>query len=75
MLVLITGPTGKVGRRLIDRLLSDPAAAHLRIRALCHNRTLLAHDRLEVVRGSIAERDTAERALDGVSHVVHRGRR
>ena len=71
MRILVTGPTGKVGRRLIDRLLADPAWGHARIRALCHNRTLPESERVEVVRGSIADRETAERAIAGVSHVVH----
>jgi len=71
MLILVTGPTGKVGGRLIDRLLADPAWRHARIRALCHNRTLPPGDRLDAIRGSIADRETAERALDGVTHVVH----
>ena len=71
MLILVTGATGKVGRTLIDRLLADPAFGHARVRALCHNRTLPARDRLEVARGSIAERATVEAAMPGVTHVVH----
>lgn len=69
MLILVTGATGKVGRTLISRILEDPAGA--RIRALCHNRSLPESDRLEVVRGSIADRDVADRATRGVTHVVH----
>jgi nucleoside-diphosphate-sugar epimerase len=71
MLILVTGPTGKVGRTLIARLLADPAFADARIRALCHNRTLPASERVEVVRGSIADRATVEAAMTGVTHVVH----
>jgi nucleoside-diphosphate-sugar epimerase len=71
MLILVTGATGKVGRTLIDRLLADPAHAGARIRALCHNRTLPENNRVEVVRGSIADPATAERAVAGASHVVH----
>lgn len=71
MLILITGPTGKVGRTLIDRLLADPAYSGAGVRALCHNRTLPGTDRVEVMRGSIADRETAEAAVAGASHVVH----
>lgn len=71
MLILVTGATGKVGRTLIARLLEDPRFAGARIRALCHNRTLDAHDRVEIARGSIADRPVVEQALEGVTHVVH----
>jgi nucleoside-diphosphate-sugar epimerase len=71
MLILVTGATGKVGRRLIDRLLGDPDFRHARVRALCHNRAVPAADRLEVVRGSIADRSAVQAAIAGVSHVVH----
>jgi UDP-glucose 4-epimerase len=68
-LVLVTGATGKVGRHFIERFLADPDAG--RIRALCHNRTLPQTDRLEVVKGSIADRAVAQAAMAGVTHVVH----
>jgi UDP-glucose 4-epimerase len=71
MLLLVTGPTGKVGTTLIKRILDDPAFAAARIRALCHNRSLPETERLEVIRGNIAERATAEAAMAGVTHVVH----
>ena len=71
MLILVTGATGKVGRNLIARLLEDPRFAGARVRALCHNRTYDAHDRVEIARGSIADRAAVEQALEGVTHVVH----
>ena len=71
MLILVTGATGKVGRTLIGHLLRDARFSGARIRALCHNRLLDETDRLEVVRGSIADRAVASRAIDGVTHVVH----
>src|SRR4029453_8276084 len=71
MLILVTGATGKVGRTLIARLLEDPRFAGARIRALCHNRTYDAHDRIEIARGTIAERAVVDAALEGVTHVVH----
>ncbi len=71
MLILITGATGKVGRRLVERLVSDSAFGAARIRALCHNRVLDETDRVEVVRGSLADRAVASAAIAGATHVVH----
>jgi nucleoside-diphosphate-sugar epimerase len=71
MLILVTGATGKVGRNLIARLEDDPRYADAGIRALCHTRMLDEAHRLEVVRGSIADREVAARAMAGVTHVVH----
>ena len=70
MLLLVTGATGKVGRTLIARLLADPRFAGARIRALCHNRLLDKQDRVDVVRGSISDRDAVTAALADVTHVV-----
>jgi UDP-glucose 4-epimerase len=71
MLILVTGATGKVGRSFIARLLDDDRFSASRIRALCHNRTIDASQRVEVVRGSIADRAVAAKAIAGVTHVVH----
>jgi UDP-glucose 4-epimerase len=71
MLILVTGATGKVGRNLIARLIEDPRFSGARIRALCHNRTCDEHDRVEIARGSIADRAVVTEALAGVTHVVH----
>jgi UDP-glucose 4-epimerase len=71
MLVLVTGATGKVGRVLLDRLLADPRWPDLRVRALCHNRGLPQHDRLETIRGSISDRDLVDAAMADVTHVIH----
>ena len=71
MLILVTGATGKVGQTFIRRVLGDPALAAVRLRALCHNRVLAESERLEVVRGSVADRAVAERAVAGATHVVH----
>jgi nucleoside-diphosphate-sugar epimerase len=38
---------------------------------LCHNRELEPHQRIENVHGSIEHRATVEKALEGVTHVVH----
>lgn len=69
--VLITGATGKVGQTLIKHLLSDKKFDPFIIRALCHNRAPEPNDRIEIVHGSIEHLSTVEKALDGVTHVVH----
>jgi nucleoside-diphosphate-sugar epimerase len=71
MLILVTGATGKVGQCFIAGLLDDPRFSKARIRALCHNRVCRETDRIEVIRGSIADRETVAKALAGVTHVVH----
>ncbi|WEX90740.1 NAD(P)-dependent oxidoreductase [Sinorhizobium garamanticum] len=71
MLILVTGATGKVGRHFIAGLLDDPRFSEARIRALCHNRLCPETDRVEVARGSIADRQVVSEALADVTHVVH----
>jgi UDP-glucose 4-epimerase len=71
--ILVTGAAGKVGQAFIGRLLAsgDERFAGFTVRALCHNRALQGAARLEVMTGSIDQRDTADRATDGVTHVLH----
>lgn len=69
--ILITGATGKVGRHFLQRALADPRCTGAVFRALCHNRTVPAADRVEVVRGSIADRAVVKQALRDVTHVLH----
>jgi UDP-glucose 4-epimerase len=70
MLLLITGATGKVGTALITRIAADPVWQGAPIRALVHNR-MPALPSVEVVRGSISERTDVDRAMVGVTHVIH----
>ena len=69
--ILVTGASGKVGRSFIDLVLADPACADITVRALLHNRTLPPHERLEFVRGSMADRAVVEEAMRDVTHVLH----
>ncbi len=69
--ILVTGASGKVGQVFIDRLLSDPACDRFVVRALLHNRSLPARDRLESVRGSIEDRAFVDSAMHDVTHVLH----
>ena len=69
--ILVTGATGKVGRVFIQRLLSDPRFNSFIVRALCHNRALEPHERIQNIHGSIEHRESVEKAMDGVTHVLH----
>jgi nucleoside-diphosphate-sugar epimerase len=71
MLLLVTGATGKVGATLIDSFLRDPRWQGAKIRALCHSRTIAATERIEIAQGNIADRESVDRAMAGVTHVVH----
>lgn len=68
MKILITGAAGKVGTRLIAHLQSDLGLPRAAMRALCHNRMIGG---MEVVRGTIADREVAKAAMKDVTHVVH----
>jgi len=69
--ILVTGATGKVGSNFIDRVLGAKGDPNATIRALCHNRPLEPRPRLEIVRGSISDREVVRQAVQGVTHVVH----
>lgn len=71
MHVLVTGATGKVGQAFVTRLLADGRWPDVKVRALCHNRTLSPQRRLDVVRGSISDRTVVGTALAGITHVFH----
>ena len=65
--ILVTGATGKVGMNTLPRLLEQGD----RVRALCHHRMMSATPGVEVVTGSISDRNTSREAMSGVTHVVH----
>jgi UDP-glucose 4-epimerase len=69
--ILITGATGKVGVNFIRRFLADPVLDGVIVRALCHSRTLESQPRLEVARGSIADRAVVQSAMRDVTQVLH----
>jgi len=70
-IILVTGATGKVGKTFIHRLLADSKFDSFTVRALCHNRELESHERIQNIHGSIEQRDVVEKAMNGVTHVVH----
>jgi nucleoside-diphosphate-sugar epimerase len=71
MRILVTGATGKVGQAFIKRVMCESDYEAVMIRALCHNRKLEPNERLEVVTGSIENREVVDRAMRDVTHVLH----
>jgi nucleoside-diphosphate-sugar epimerase len=69
--VLVTGATGKVGQAFLERFLGDPRFAGWNARALCHQRVLPATKRLDIVQGTLADRETAAAAVRDCTHVLH----
>jgi len=69
--ILVTGATGKVGSVFIDRLLANSKFDSFAVRALCHNRELEPHERIQNIHGSIEHREVVEKAMEGVTHVLH----
>jgi len=71
MRILVTGATGKVGQACIAEILESKDFENASIVALCHNRTLNPTDRIETIKGSIADQKTITEALKGITHVIH----
>ncbi len=69
--ILVTGAAGKVGQAFLRRFLAEPRTDGMIARALCHNRPLEPRPGLEVVRGNISSREDVDRAMEGVTHVLH----
>ena len=70
-IILVTGATGKVGKAFINHLLADSKFDSFIVRALCHNRELEPHERIQNIHGSIEHREVVEKAMDGVTQVLH----
>jgi UDP-glucose 4-epimerase len=71
MKILLTGATGKVGQNLLPSLLQDVRLAGSEVVALCNHRMLPPMDRVQVVRGSLADPQAVAAAMRGVTHVIH----
>jgi len=71
MKILLTGATGKVGTRFLQRFFEEERFSDGTVRALCHNRLLEETPRLEVISGSIADRELVTKAMEDVTHVIH----
>lgn len=71
MKLLVTGATGKVGSNFLPALRNNDRFGDCEVVALCHNRTIAEDARTHVVRGSLADRQVVETAMNGVTHVLH----
>lgn len=72
MKLLVTGAAGKVGQAFLPAFLAEQRFSDFEVVALCNNRLIETDDRrVTVIRGSMADEQVVERALNGVSHVVH----
>src|SRR5215831_1129787 len=69
--ILVTGATGKVGSHFVRRILQSESHRGIALRALCHNRLPEPQERLEVVKGSISNREVVRTAMTGITHVIH----
>jgi UDP-glucose 4-epimerase len=70
MHILVTGATGKVGSHFIRRIQLGHGP-EVKIRALCHNRSIETPAELEIVRGNISDRAVVRQAMQGITHVLH----
>ena len=70
-LLLLTGATGKVGQHFIQTALRDPRFDEFNIRALCHQRRLPQHPRVDMIHGTITDRALVHEAMHGATHVLH----
>lgn len=71
MRLLITGATGKVGQEFLARFLAADTFQDWQVVALCHNRQLEPHPRVECVTGSLSDPDFIGTAMKDVTHVLH----
>ncbi len=69
--VMVLGGGGFIGKRLIERLLSEGHAVRVASRSPSPALLDLGSDRLELVRADMRSQADLELALDGVARVVH----
>ncbi|MFK7989083.1 MAG: NAD-dependent epimerase/dehydratase family protein [Sandaracinaceae bacterium] len=68
-LTVVTGATGQVGRRLLERLVHD--GRHVRALVLEGDDALNGTAGIEVVTGDVRDRASLDRAFEGASSVFH----
>ncbi|WP_441246937.1 NAD(P)H-binding protein [Kitasatospora sp. McL0602] len=71
-MIVITAPTGNIGRHLLSRLLESAPAAGEELRVIVRDPTRLpdeARGRVEVITGSHGDADVVDRAFEGADAV------
>ncbi|WP_428686815.1 NAD-dependent epimerase/dehydratase family protein [Roseibium sp.] len=71
MKLLLTGVTGKVGQNFLPEFLSQDRFSRWSVVAICNNRVIEAGERVEVIRGSVADPACVAEAMTDVTHVLH----
>lgn len=71
MRLLLTGATGKVGKAFLAQFLAQSEYADWAVTAVCHNRQIESSDRVNVIKGSIADPKIVSEAMKGITHVLH----
>jgi nucleoside-diphosphate-sugar epimerase len=70
--VLLTGASGFVGSHILDRLCAQAASVNILLRATSDTRFIRPHlPQVQVRSGSLNEPATLEKALAGITHVIH----
>jgi len=72
MKVLLTGATGFVGSHILDSLCARSVDSAILLRASSNRRLIHSHlNQIDLRFGSIADAASLDRALEGVTHVIH----
>lgn len=71
MNLLITGASGKVGRTLLRKLEEGWLPERCSVRILAHRRVPKSSEGVEVVQGDVSSKEDVQRAMDGVTHLIH----
>jgi UDP-glucose 4-epimerase len=69
--ILVTGAAGKVGQNFINHFFNNPKFKDDKIVALCHNRMVEENEQIKAIKGNIANEEDVQRAMEGVTHVIH----
>jgi nucleoside-diphosphate-sugar epimerase len=70
--VLLTGANGFVGSHILDNLSAQNIPTRILLRSTSDPAFIASHlSRVEVCQGSVCDRSSVLRAVDGVTHVIH----
>ena len=70
-MILITGATGYIGRRLVVRLIAQGEKPRCLVRDINRAKRILHSDNVELVPGSTTSPDSLDAAVQGVDTIVH----